>query len=66
MKDLRIHCDRCGKTILEGRVELVPTCGKLSSRLESVDLCPDCQDQFTTWLKAGDQAEQMELAPAGA
>jgi hypothetical protein len=44
-----IHCDRCGRTILEGRTLLrIETW--TSRHQEAIDMCPGCADAWRAWL----------------
>jgi hypothetical protein len=47
--EIRVFCDKCGDRIMQERVVLKPTVGKLRHR-EPFDLCPECSDALMDWL----------------
>ena len=64
MIEQRIHCDRCGNTILDGgRTKLVVECGPLRKRQEHSDLCVDCLPLLEGWLAEARPASHRITTP---
>ncbi len=62
MRQVTRHCDRCGQNILEGGAVVdVQAGGMVHQHPEPLDLCKECSERFSDWLRSGHQA-----GPAGA
>ena len=59
MREVIKHCDRCGQNILEGgSIVDVQAGGMVRQHPEPLDLCKECSERFTDWLRSGHQANQ--------
>jgi hypothetical protein len=48
------HCDRCGQNIREGgSIVDVQAGGMVRQHPEPLDLCKECSERFTDWLRSG-------------
>lgn len=65
MKETRRFCDRCGCVILDGGVIIVVQAGGMvRQHPEPLDLCKECSERFSEWLRSGHQANHG--VPGGA
>ena len=65
MKDIVIHCNRCGEKCMAHFSGLEISFGDLLSHFDDAELhlCRACGDSFLSWLRAGNTRFRADMAP---